>query len=227
MEMPSNKEKLVLIGAGGHCKVVIDIANDIYHIYGITDISTEKHGSQFYGINVIGNDDKLRYIYQEGVNNALITLGSVGDSSIREKLFHYARNIGFKMINAISMKAIISESVTFGLGNVIMDGAIIHADCTIFDNTIINTGAIIEHDCKIESHAHISVGAKLGGGVEIGKGSHIGMGASIIQGITVGKNCIIGAGAVVIGHIPDNSTAVGVPARVVRKPQGGMIRDNE
>ncbi|MDK2800261.1 MAG: hypothetical protein PWQ70_1880 [Clostridiales bacterium] len=208
--------KLILLGAGGHCKVVIDVIKTFYDIVGITDIDRSKHGQEFYGIAVLGNDDILHEMFAKGVRKALVTLGSIGNSSIRKKLFEYAKDIGYDMINAVSNDTVISKSVRMGVGNIVMDGVIIHADAVIGNNTILNTSCIIEHDCMIEDHVHISPGAKLAGAVRIGEGTHIGLGANIIQNISIGKNCIIGAGAVVTKDIPDNCTAVGVPARVIK-----------
>lgn len=210
-------EKVILLGAGGHCKVVMDLLKGRYDITGITDINAAKHGTLFYGVCVMGDDEILPSLYHKGLNTALVTLGSTGDNSVRKKLYDYAANIGFHMINAVSSNSIISSTVKLGNGNVIMDGVIIHSDAVVKDNVILNTGAIIEHDCMVESHAHICPGAKLAGGVKIGEGSYIGLGASIIQGISIGRNCIIGAGAVVIKDIPDNSVAVGVPAKIIKQ----------
>ena len=210
-------ERLVLLGAGGHFKVVVDIIEKQFDIIGVTDADLAKHNSNYYGINVIGDDGILSRLYSEGVSNALVTLGSIGDSSVRKKLYFMARGMGFKMINVVSFDSIISKSVVMGTGNFISDRAIMHADTIIGNNVIINTGSIIEHDCVIEDHVHVSPGAMLAGGVKVGEGSHIGLGASIIQGVTVGRNCIVGAGAVVLNDIEDNSVCGGVPARVIRK----------
>lgn len=210
-------ERVVLLGAGGHFKVVVDILEMQYDIAGVTDIDTNKHNLDYYGIRVIGNDDVLQRIYAEGINKALVTLGSIGDYSIRKRLFEFARDLGFEMINAISQDCIISKSVIIGTGNAVLDKAVIHADSIIGNNVIINTGSIIEHDCIIEDYVHVSPGTTLAGGVKIGEGTHIGLDASVIQGIRIGRNCIIGAGAVVINNVEDNSVCVGVPARVVKK----------
>jgi sugar O-acyltransferase (sialic acid O-acetyltransferase NeuD family) len=210
-------DKVILLGAGGHCKAVIDILRNSCEIAGITDTDQYKHGKMFHGYQVLGDDSILKSLYSSGIKKALVTLGSVGDSSAREKLFYRAKKIGFEMFNAVSDNAVLSGSIKMGEGNIIMDGSIIHADTIIMNNTIINTGSIIEHDCVIEDHVHISPGACLGGGVRIMEGTHVGLGACVIQDITVGRNCIIGAGAVVINDIPGNCVAVGVPARVIRK----------
>jgi sugar O-acyltransferase, sialic acid O-acetyltransferase NeuD family len=210
-------EKLVLVGAGGHFKVVFDIVKSQYDIFGVTDADESKEGSVFYNCRVIGNDEKLRYIYQQGVPNALITVGSITDSNLRQSLYKMCKDIGFHLPNVISPKAIISDSVQLGEGNVIMDMAVLHGDTRIGSNSIINTGAIIEHDCVIEDHVHVAPGAKLAGAVTVGGGSHIGIGAVVIQGICIGKNSIVGAGAVVIKDVPDGETVIGVPAKPIKR----------
>jgi FlaA1/EpsC-like NDP-sugar epimerase len=133
------KDKVVLLGAGGHCKVVIDILGNSCEIAGITDIDPDKHGKIFHGYKVLGDDNILRSLYLSGIKKALVTLGSVGDSSARKKLFYCAKKNGFEMFNAISVNAILSDSVRIGEGNIIMDGSIIHADTIIENNIIINT----------------------------------------------------------------------------------------
>lgn len=210
-------EKVVFIGAGGHCKVIIDMMRDTLVIAGITDIDTKKQGTIFYGVPVLGNDSNLESLYHEGIKSALVTLGSIGDCSLRKKLYELAVGIGFRMINVISTHSVISPSISIGNGNVFMDGAIIHADVRIGDNCIINTGAIIEHDCVLGDHVHISPGACVAGGVRIGSGVHIGIGASIIQDVGIGDNSIIGAGSTVIRNIPANSVVAGVPAVEIRR----------
>lgn len=216
-------DRIVLLGAGGHFKVVVDMLEKQYDIAGVTDIDTTKYNSNFYGIKVIGNDDILKRIYDEGINKALVTMGSTGDYSIRKRLYDFARNNHFDMINAISCESVISKSVVMGNGNTILDKAIIHADSIIGNNVIINTGSIIEHDCIIKDHVHVSPGAVLAGGVIVGEGTHVGLSASIIQGIRIGRNCIIGAGSVVINDVEDNSVCVGVPSRVVRRNPSNIL----
>jgi len=209
------KKNIVLIGGGGHCKVVISILKKInnFEIAGIVD--NYKLESLISGIKIIGTDDDLKDIYKSGIHNALITVGSIKDNTKRYRLFNMAREIGYKFPVIISPEAIVDESVKIDEGTVIMPGIIINIDSSIGKNCIINTGTIIEHDCKIGDHCHIAPGVHISGGVNIGKLSFIGVGATIIQGIKIGKNVIIGAGSVVIKDIPDNVIAVGNPAKII------------
>ncbi len=211
------REKVVLTGGGGHCKVVIDAIRKegIYEIFGITDL--KNTGSEILGIKIIGTDDILEELLYKGITSALITLGHMKCNTRRVHLFNKLCELGFSLINVLHPGAIIGEEVSLGKGNVILAGSIINSCTSIGSNCIINTGSIVEHDCIIENHVHISPGVNLAGGVKVGENTHIGMGADVIEGVTIGKNCIIGAGAVVIGDIPHNSVAVGIPAKVIKE----------
>ena len=209
------KKKIVLIGGGGHCKVVISILKKInnFEIAGIVD--NYKSESFISGIKIIGTDDDLKDIYKSGIHNALITVGSIKDNTKRYRLFNMAKEIGYKFPVIISLEAIVDESVKIGEGTVIMPGSIINIDSSIGKNGIINTGSIIEHDCKIRNHCHIAPGVHISGAVNIGELSFIGIGATMIQGIKIGRNVTIGAGSVILKDIPDNVIAVGNPAKVI------------
>ena len=210
------KKKIVLIGGGGHCKVVISILKklDNFEIAGIVD--NYNAGSLVSGIKIIGADDDLRDIYKSGIDNALIAIGSTKDNTKRYKLFNMVREIGYEFPVIISPETIIDKSIRIDDGTVVTTGSIINIGSSVGKNCIINTGAIIEHDCKIGDHCHIASGVHISGAVEIDKLSFIGIGATIIQGIKIGKNVTIGAGSVVIKDIPDNVIAVGNPAKIIK-----------
>ena len=211
------KKKIVLIGGGGHCKVVISILKKLnsFEIAGIVD--NYKTGSLINGIKIIGTDDDLKDIYKSGIHYALITVGSTKDNIKRFRLFNMAREIGYKFPVIISPEAIVDKSVKVDEGTVIMPGSIINIDSSIGKNCIINTGAIIEHDCKIRDHCHIAPGVHISGEAIAGELSFLGIGATIIQGIKIGKNVTIGAGSVVIKDIPENVISVGNPTKIISK----------
>ncbi|ADA66518.1 sugar O-acyltransferase, sialic acid O-acetyltransferase NeuD family [Thermotoga petrophila RKU-10] len=207
-------EKIVLVGGGGHCKVVISVLKESgnFEIVGISDLKGNLE-KEILGIPVKFTDDDLPFLFKEGVKNALVTIGSVGNPEKRVKLFEYLKSIGFKLPVVISKHAIVKENVTIEEGTIVMPGAIINPGTKIGKNVIINTGSIIEHDCVIGDHVHVAPGAVLSGGVIVDSETHIGAGAVIIQNIRIGKKTIIGAGAVVVRDIPDMVVAKGVPAR--------------
>ena len=210
------KKKIVLIGGGGHCKVVISILKklDNFKILGIVD--NYKAESFISRIKIMGTDDDLKDIYKSGIHYALIAVGSIKDNTKRYRLFKMAREIGYNFPVIISPEAIVDESVKIDEGTVIMPGCIINIDSSIGKNCIINTGSIIEHDCKIGDHCHIAPGVHISGAVNIGELSFIGIGATIIQGIKIGRNVTVGAGSVVIKNIPDSVIAVGNPAKIIK-----------
>lgn len=212
-----DKKKIILIGGGGNCKVVISIFKKIdnFEIVGIVD-NKDKVGNFVSDVKLIGTDDDLKNIYKSGIHYALITVGSIGDNTKRYDLFNMVRKIGFIFPIIISQEAIVDESAKIGEGTIIMPGSIINIDSSIGKNCIINTSATVEHDCKIGNHCHIAPGVNISGTVNIGKLSFIGTGATIIQGIKIGENVTIGAGSVIIRDIPDNVIAVGNPAKIIK-----------
>jgi len=214
-----NKKRLILIGGGGHCKVVISILKKLKNLDIVGVIDNYKVGDSVEGIKVIGTDENLEDFYKEGIQYALITIGSVKDNRKRWNLFKMTQKIGCKFPIIISPEAIVDDSVEIGEGTVIMPGCIVNIDSTIGKNTIINTGATIDHDCKIGNHCHIAPGVHVSGGVEVGDLSFIGIGSTIIQGIKIGKNVTLGAGSVVIKDIPDKVVAVGNPAKIMKRKE--------
>lgn len=206
--------KIVIVGTGGHAKVIIDIFRSMkkYKIIGAT--TADKTKKNISGIPVLGDDSNLRTLFKQGVKHAFI---AIGDCKLRNKVFDYVNNIGFKMVNAISPDANISPTVKIGFGVAIMPGSSINVDSTIEDNVIINTNASIDHDNLIEKSAHIAPGCSLAGNVTVKEGAFLGIGCKIIPKISIGKWSIIGAGSVIIKNIPSNTTAFGVPAKVIKK----------
>ncbi len=210
-------EDIILIGGGGHCKSVIDTINRLrkFNIVGILDLA-DKIGEEILGIKIIGTDDKLEYFYKNGVKNVFLTIGSIGDTKLRRKLYSIALNIGYNFPNVIDKTAIVSDEIEIGQGNFIGKGAIVNVSTKIGNNCIINTGAIIEHDCHIESFCHIAPGTTISGNVVIGENTHIGTNSTIIQNIAIGSNSIIGGGAVVTKDIGSNAKAYGNPCKEVK-----------
>ena len=209
-------EDILLIGGGGHCKSVIDSIKsmDEFNIIGILD-NKEKIGTFIDGIEVVGCDDDSRYFFEKGCKNAFITVGSIGDTSIREKLYNDLKNVGFRFPIIRDETSIVSKNIVIEEGTFIGKGVIVNSGTIIGKNCIINTGSILEHDCKIKDFVHIAPGVSLSGNVSIERKTHIGTNSAIIQGVKIGKSCIIGAGSVVIKNIDDFKKAYGNPCREV------------
>ena len=205
---------VVIYGAGGQGKVIADILEKSQtNIIGFIDDDENKKGQTFYNYSVIGTINHL----QVTTANYTGMFIAIGNNRIREEKFFNALNLGYIMVNAIHSSAVYSRTVKLGKGICIMAGAIINPDAQISDGVIINTCSTVDHDCVLESFTQISPGANLAGGVRIKSRAFIGTGAIIIPGVTIGKDAIVGAGSVVIHDIPDFTTAVGNPARVIKQ----------
>jgi sugar O-acyltransferase (sialic acid O-acetyltransferase NeuD family) len=208
------KHKILLIGAGGHCKVILDLLLQLkeYEVEGIIDLKGNLM-TKVFGVSVIGTDADLPSFFKSGIKHCFISIGSVGNPHLRIKLFNLAKKAGFAFPNLISHNAKVSSNAILGEGNYIAPGVIVNAGTQIGDNCILNTGAIIEHDCKIGNFVHLSPGSILSGGVLVGNHSHIGTGCVVIQNLVIGENVIVGAGSVVTKDIHKGLVAYGNPCK--------------
>lgn len=212
------KRKLLLIGGGGHCKVILDLLSESkeYEAAGIIDLKERVNGN-LSGVPIAGIDSDLPGFFGKGIRHCFISAGSVGVPGLRVKLYNIARKIGFAFPNLIHPFAVVSSRASLGGGNYVAPGAIINAGTKIGDNCIVNTGAIIEHDCLIGDFVHIASGAVLSGNVSVGRNTHIGAGSAVIQGIKIGGNSVVGAGSVVVDNIGPGCLAFGNPCKFIRK----------
>ncbi|GAA4841701.1 acetyltransferase [Paenibacillus vulneris] len=206
--------RVVIIGAGGHAKVVMDIlkSNRALEIIGCTD--KQLAGTQVLGVPVLGDDSVLPELYGQGVRHAFI---AIGDNKLRRLLARKATELGYELINAVSPHAYVAEAASLGAGVAVMAGAVIHPDVRIGDNSIINTQASVDHDCVIGEACHVAPGATLSGTVTVGDGTFLGTGTKVIDGVRIGSWSVLGAGSVVVKDIPDSCLAFGVPARIIRQ----------
>lgn len=210
--MSSDRVPVIVMGAGGHAKVIIDmlLQSAEYRLAGC--VTHEPGATEVMGLPVIGDDDTLGTVYASGVRHAFV---AIGNNRVRADRMHYARSIGFTIVNAISGHAIVSSRATLGAGVAIMPGAVINVDTVVEDGAIINTGATVDHDCRIGKFAHIAPGTHLAGNVTVGEGAFLGVGTAVIPRRAIGAWTTIGAGSAVVRDIGDHVTAVGVPARVI------------
>jgi len=208
--------KIVLVGAGGHALSVIDSihSNQEYEIVGITDIGYSV-GEKILGYPILGSDSVLKSVFDSGVNSAFITVGSIGNTTLRGNLYFMLKSIGFLLPNIIDNSSNIGSEVVLGEGIFVGKKTIVNPKSTIRDMAIINTGAIIEHGCWVNQFTHIGPGAVLCGDVKIGAHTHIGANATLIQGVNIGDNSLIGAGSIVVHDLPSKVIAYGNPCKVV------------
>jgi sugar O-acyltransferase (sialic acid O-acetyltransferase NeuD family) len=211
-------EDILLIGGGGHCRSVLNSIKKLgnYNIVGILD-TEDKVGKGIDGIKIIGTDEKMECLFFSGVKNAVITVGSIGNTGLRTELYNKLKGIGFNLPIIIDKTAIVDDNTILKEGIFVGKGAIINAGTTIEKCSIINSRAIVEHDCKIGEFVHLAPGSVLCGGVKIGDNTHIGANTTIIQGIEIGDNTLIGAGSVVVKDTGSFKKAYGNPCKEVVK----------
>lgn len=208
------KEKLVIWGASGHASVIVDIIRlqDCYEIVGVLDsVCKERHGSFFCGVPILGGEELLSRLREQGVNHAVV---GIGNCQARLKLSDVLRTEGFALVTAIHPAAIIASTVEISPGTVVVAGAVINPGTVLGESVIINTSASVDHDCLIDDGVHICPGVHLAGNVSVGRGAWVGIGATVIEKVHIGSHALIGAGAVVLRDVPANSIVYGVPARI-------------
>lgn len=207
--MQNPDKRLLVIGAGGHAKVVIDIARAAgwNPVAALDPIGPGHHCAE---VPVLGNDDLAPDLFRDGLRFAVIALGS---NRLRARIGEHLQAIGFQCPAVAHPGATLSPYACIGDGTVIMPGAIVNSHAHVGNFVIINTGAIVEHDCHIGTGAHIAPRSVMGGNVEIGDMVLFGIGAVARPEVTVEREATIGAGSVVVSRIAAGQTVTGAPAR--------------
>lgn len=191
-------KKLVLLGAGGHCESILDSLLLTHEFKDVVLVGTkEQVGKSIQGCPVLGTDEDLGRLHQQGYTYAFVSVGSIKSTSLRRSLSEKAIQNGYQLINILDPSARLASSARLGRGIFVGKNAVINANAVIEDMAIINTGAIVEHDCLVGKFSHISVGAVLCGNVLVGQDCLIGANATVLQGRRIISGSIIGAGEVV------------------------------
>ena len=199
-------DKVILVGAGGHAKVIADIVlKSRNQLLGFLDDDPGK--SFVMGYPILGRIEEWKK-FSEGAKFLL----AVGNNHLRESL---AAKLKVDWYTAIHPSAQIGMDVVIGEGSAVMANAVINSGARIGEHCIVNTAAVVEHDNQIADYVHVSVGARLGGTVQIGKASWIGIGAVVKNNVSICSDCIVGAGAVVVKDLFEPGVYIGVPARRV------------
>ena len=208
-------KKLILVGGGGHCKSVIDVAESAgFHILGILDVP-ENVGNNVLDYSIIGTDNQI----PDYVNDALfiVTVGHIKDAALRIKLHQKIFEAGGTLATIVASTAHISKYAQIGEGSVIMHQAVVNADVIIGKGCIINTFANVEHDATIGEYCHISTGAMINGNCVIGKETFFGSQSVMVNGIEITPGCVIGAGSLVRKNIMQRGIYSGNPATLKLK----------
>lgn len=203
-------KSVIIIGAGGHAKVIIELLRSSGYKPAVC-IGDADSPDECHGVPVLQGDHQLEPLRAQGLALAFV---AIGNNALRRQLGLMALQYGFTLVNAISPTAVISPTVHLGQGIAVMAGAVINAASVIDDFVIINTGATIDHDCTIGEACHIAPQCGLAGNVSVGMESFLGIGCSVVPGRRIGHRTAIGAGGVVVADIPDNVLAKGIPAKI-------------
>lgn len=196
--------RLLVIGAGGHAKVVVDAAREAgFEIAGV--LGRPGDPAEVLGIPVAMDGSAI---------DADVFIVAIGDNTARAAAFAAGLEAGLVPATVIHPSAILADEIEIGRGTFAAAGVVVNVHARIGENVILNTGCTVDHDCLIGDHAHLGPGANLCGGVTVGEGTLLGVGSCALPKATIGAWTTIGAGAAVTGAIGDGVTAVGVPARV-------------
>jgi len=216
------KEKILVFGASGHAKVIIDAIEkeSNYEIIGLID-SNKDLGEETFGYRVLGKEENLVDIVKDNkIEGGII---AIGDNWVRKEVEEkIKKNISdFKFVTCIHPSAQIARDVKIGKGTIVMPGAIINSSCNVGDHCILNTNSSLDHDSTLSSFSSLAPNSTTGSNVKIGKFSVISLGANVTHNVKIGEHCVIGAGSLVLEDIENNSLSYGIPAEFVRKRECG------
>lgn len=204
--------RLLILGAGGHGKVIADIAVMTGKWDHIAFLDDREDLAEAVGIPVVGkleDYEKFKGTFGHG-------FVAIGNNRVRIEWLNKLASAGYDIPVLVHPASVVSQLSTIRDGSVVMPGAVVNACANIGKGCIINTSSSVDHDCLITNGVHISPGAHVGGTAIIGECTWVCIGVSVANNVRVGSNSIIGAGAAVVTDIPDSVMSAGVPARTIK-----------
>ena len=195
------KEKIILIGGGGHCRSCIDVieSSGFFKIAGIVEQPGKNKENSILGYPIIGYDNELATL-RKHFDYALVTVGQIGSGIVRQKLFNYLKELNFILPVIISPLAYVSKHAVIGEGTIVMHQVIVNAGAHIGNNCILNTKCLIEHDAVVGDYTHISTAAVLNGDSTIGSRCFVGSNATIVNGAKLPDDYFFKAGTLIINE---------------------------
>jgi sugar O-acyltransferase (sialic acid O-acetyltransferase NeuD family) len=204
-------ERVMLVGAGGHGRVVLDalLAGGVARgSIVVADDNLALDGQELLGI--------LIQVPVPAVVRGMQVHVAIGDGLTRQRVAERLQRSGATLLAVVHRAAVVSPFAEIGAGAFVAAGAIVGPAARIGEGVIVNHGAVVDHDCVVEHHSHIAPHATLGGGVHVGAYVLVGAGAVVLPEIELGERAVVGAGAAVVRDVPPQQTCVGVPARSIR-----------
>ena len=201
---------LVILGAGGHAKVVADAARlSGWTIAGFIDeLRPERTGERFAGSEVLD-----RTVLDRPEPDLGLAFG-IGECATRLAAARRMTVLGYPLPVIVHPRSIVASSAEIGPGTQLLAGAIVNPDARLGLAVIVNTGASVDHDCNVGDGVHLAPGVHLAGNVTVGEGTLVGIGTVVKPGVRIGRNCVIGAGSVVLRDVADGAVVYGVPAQL-------------
>ena len=210
----TDKKTLIIIGAGGHGKVAADCASETKQFETIQFLDGKfPELQQVESWKVVGHQDNFASFDSE---NAWFFV-AIGNNAIRHQKQQMLLKGGQKIATLIHPNACIAKDVNIGNGSLILAGVVVNIAADIGAGCIINTGATVDHDCQLGQFSHVAPGVNLAGAVTLGCEVFIGIGSAVIPCLSIGDKSIVGAGSVVLADLPEHVTAVGSPAKVIKR----------
>ena len=202
--------RAVVLGAGGHAKVVIATLEAAgWEVAAALDDDPARRGDRVLGVEVAGPVADL------AAWDGVAAVAAIGDNRARQRLVARVEELlpGVSWATAVHPSAVVHPSARLGPGTVVFAGAVVQPEAALGAHVVVNTGASVDHDCRIGDFVHLAPGGRLAGGVAVAEGALLGIGCAVLPGRRVGAWAVVGAGATVVEDVADGWTVVGTPAR--------------
>jgi UDP-perosamine 4-acetyltransferase len=209
------RENIVVLGSGGHAKVVIDVIRST-GTFNVAGCVAQSRESEIEGVPILGDDSVLPSLLESGIKHAAV---AIGENKLRLRLGQEIEALGLDLPPLVSGRAYVAASASVGAGTVVMPNAVVHPFARVGRLCVVNTTAIVEHDCRLGDGVHIAPRSVLCGSVSVGDRSFVGAGSTVIPNVQIGRDVLLGAGSVVIRDCVSPGTYLGAPARLNLKTQ--------
>jgi acetyltransferase EpsM len=215
------KTPLVVIGGGGHARVIIDAASSTgeFHVLGFLDPAPCEETRALLEVDRLGGDEAAAQLLATAANlQFALGVGALRPSPDRRAIVDRYDRLGAKWATVIHGGATVASTSSLGVGAVVLAGAIVGPGAVMGRHVIVNSGAIVEHDVEVGDYVVLGPGALLGGGAQVGAGAFVGLGANIRDHVRIGPDATVAMGAVVVDHVPATVVVAGTPARPMDLP---------